>query len=484
MTFEVTSHAFRENASKALRDTNLREAMHRVEVGFSGRRLEAVERLPEFADLCDAAVSIKDHVLDNLDFYLERFEARVREQGGEVHWCSTPREARETILELCRSVNAKTCTKGKSMIAEEIALNPFLSENGVEPIETDLGEYIIQLADEPPSHIIGPAVHKTRDQVTELFFEHHKKYGKTERQTEGRALVNEAREILRQKYIDADVGITGANFLIAETGSTVIVTNEGNGDLTQTLPGMHIVIASLEKVVPTLEDATTILRILARSATGQEMSVYTTFSTGPRRDGDLDGPARFHVVLLDNGRSDLVGGEDRELLRCIRCGACMNHCPVYHAVGGHAYGWVYPGPIGAALDPHFIGIEEARHLPNASTFCGRCQSVCPMRIPLPRIMRSWRRRAFERRVTPSAERWAVEAWAWFAKRPALYRFAAAAAARVLTWMARGRGRIASLPLAGGWTATRDMPAPQGATFQQQWRRRKAERRRVSGRTGR
>ncbi|SLN21038.1 LutB/LldF family L-lactate oxidation iron-sulfur protein [Oceanibacterium hippocampi] len=466
---QTTSHAFKDNARKAMADVDLRTALKRVETGFTTARRKAADRLPEFEDLRDAGRDIKNHVLENLDFYLERFEERVIAQGGKVHWCSTPREARETILKLCRSVDARTATKGKSMIAEEIALNPFLEANGIEPIETDLGEYIIQLADEPPSHIIGPAVHKTKDQVSDLFLEHHWKYGRTERQTDPQALVNEAREILRQKYVDADVGITGANFLVAETGSTIIVTNEGNGDLTQMLPKMHIVIASLEKIVPTLDDMATIMRVLARSATGQEMSVYTTLSTGTRREGDLDGPEEFHVVLLDNGRSEMVGTELQELLRCIRCGACMNHCPVYHTVGGHAYGWVYPGPIGAALDPHFLGIEEARHLPSASTFCGKCEEVCPMRIPLPRIMRYWREQAFERRVGPPLERAGIRFWAFFARRPALYRLATRLAIRVLRRLAGRRGVLTALPFAGGWTDGRDLPAPEGRTFQELWK---------------
>jgi L-lactate dehydrogenase complex protein LldF len=467
---QVTSHSFKANAHKAMQDPNLRIALKRMEGGFSVNRAAAVARLPEFEALREQARDIKNHVLENLDFYLERFEQQVTAQGGHVHWCATPRQARETILALCQSVGAVTCTKGKSMIAEEIALNDFLSQNGIEPIETDLGEYIIQLADEPPSHIIGPAVHKTKDQVSDLFVKHHGKYGKTERLTDPQALVNEAREILRQKYIDADVGITGANFLIAETGSTIIVTNEGNGDLTQMLPKMHIVITSLEKVVPTLEDVSTILRVLARSATGQEFSSYTTLSTGPKRAGDLDGPEAFHVVLLDNGRSAMIGTELQEALRCIRCGACMNHCPVYHAVGGHAYGWVYPGPIGAALDPQLIGLEEAQHLPNASTFCGRCESVCPMKIPLTSIMRHWREQAFEQKITPTLQRSGVEFWAWFAKRPALYRLAARLGMGLLGLLGKSKGRFERLPLAEGWTAGRDMPAPEGGTFQDLWRR--------------
>jgi len=248
----------------------------------------------------------------------------------------------------------------------------------------------------------------------------------------------------------------------------VIVTNEGNGDLTQTLPKAHIVIASLEKVVPTLEDASSILRVLARSATGQEFSAYTTFSTGPRRRDDPDGPGEYHVILLDNGRSSMLGTEFEEMLRCIRCGACMNHCPVYHAVGGHAYGWVYPGPMGAVLTPSLIGVHEAGQLPNASTFCGRCESVCPMRIPLPKMMRHWREREFELHQSPAKARVGVELWAFFAKRPRLYRLATGLAIGLLGRLGRRRGRFSSLPLAGGWTAHRELPAPAGRSFQALW----------------
>jgi L-lactate dehydrogenase complex protein LldF len=364
-------------------------------------------------------------------------------------------------------------TKGKSMIAEEVDLNPFLEKNGITPVETDLGEYIIQLAHEPPSHIIGPAIHKTRAQVADLFLEAHRPLGKTRRLELGEEMVAEAREVLREKYLQADVGITGANFLVAETGSTIIVTNEGNGDLTQALPRMHIVLASIEKMVPTLEDAATLIRVLGRSATGQDMSVYTTLSTGPRRPDDPDGPDSFHVVLLDNGRSRLLGTEFQDVLRCIRCGACMNHCPVYGAVGGHAYGAVYMGPIGAVLSPHLLGIAEAKDLPSASSFCGRCEEVCPVRIPLPKLMRHWRERAYAEKVNAPVERWAVNFWAWLACRPRLYRVTTRVAVRILDRAARNRGRFRTLPFAGGWTHARDFPAPQGDTFRDQWAARKA-----------
>lgn len=476
-----TAHAFKANAHKALHDATLQGVMDKLKDKFVGKRAGAVAKLPEFEALREEGRAIKDHALAHLDLYLERFEAQVLAAGGQVHWCASPREARETILALCRKVNAKTATKGKSMIGEEIGINPFLAENGIAPIETDLGEYIIQLADEPPSHIIGPAVHKTREQIADLFFEHHRAYGKTARLTEPADMVAEAREILRAKYLAADVGITGANFLIAENGATVIVTNEGNGDLTQILPPMHIVIASIEKIVPTMEDAMTLLRLLARSATGQEFSTYTTFSAGPKRAGDLDGPREFHVVLLDNGRSRLLGTPAQEVLRCIRCGACMNHCPVYQTVGGHAYGWVYPGPIGAALDPHLVGLEEAQHLPNASTFCGRCEEVCPMKIPLPAIMRHWRELAHERGVGSEWPRMGLGLWAFLAKRPRLYGWGVWAAMTALGWWGERRGRFAHLPLARGWTEGRDFPAPEGGSFQAQWRKTKRRHRHEAAR---
>jgi L-lactate dehydrogenase complex protein LldF len=472
---ERTSHAFKESAARALQDATLQKALDNMRVGFVDKRRKARERLPEFERLRDLARDIKDHTLKHLDFYLEAFEARVKAQGGEVHWCRTPAEARQVILEICRRAEARTVTKGKSMIAEEIALNEFLEANGIEPVETDLGEYIIQLAHEPPSHIIAPAIHKTRDQVSDLFFEHHRQYGKTRRLEETGELVDEARQVLRPKYVAADVGITGANFLVAETGSVVIVTNEGNSDLTRTLPKVHIVTASLEKFVPNTEDVWTILRLLARSATGQELSTYTTFASGPRQEGELDGPGEFHVVLLDNGRSEVLGTEFQDILRCIRCAACLNHCPVYRAIGGHAYGWVYSGPMGAVLTPMLIGIEEAGHLPNASSFCGRCEAVCPMRIPLPRMMRRWREREFEGGHSPPAFRRGLKLWAWLARRPRLYGPVMALAVGLMARLAGRRHRFRALPLAGGWTDSRDFPAPEGERFMAMWRARRAAR---------
>ncbi len=465
---QITSPTFKDNATRALNDVQLQRALGNVKNNFIKKRAAAAAGLPEFEALRDNAVEIKNHVLAHLDLYLERFEENVTRQGGKVHWASTASDARGAILDICRKAGAKTVTKGKSMISEEIGLNEFLEKSDITPIETDLGEYIIQLRGEHPSHIIAPAVHLNMDQVREDFQKNHTHLPADRKLDEPESLLKEARGILREKFQKADVGITGANFLIAETGTTIIVTNEGNGDLTQTLPRVHVVIASIEKIVPTLEDMSQIMRVLARSATGQEMSVYTTLSSGPRRKEDKDGPEEFHVVLLDNGRSGMIGTEFQDMLRCIRCGACMNHCPVYHAVGGHAYGWVYPGPMGSVLTPQFIGVDKAGHLPNASTFCGRCEEVCPMRIPLPKMMRHWREREFERHLSPPSHRRNLKLWAWLAKRPGLYRLGTRIAARGM-WMLGGtKRRTGWLPLAGAWTKHRDMPTPQGGTFMAQY----------------
>ncbi|WP_173934989.1 LutB/LldF family L-lactate oxidation iron-sulfur protein [Chelativorans sp. Marseille-P2723] len=466
---QITSPAFKENARGALADPQLQRALGHVRSGFIDKRKVAVDALPEFDALRESARAIKDHTLTHLDLYLEAYERKVEEAGGRVHWAETAEDARAIILDICRASGARTVTKGKSMITEEIGLNAFLEKEGIRPVETDLGEYIIQLRNEHPSHIIAPAVHLNRDQVETDFRHAHTHLPEERDLSEPVALLGEAREVLRSQFLAADVGITGANFLVAETGSSVIVTNEGNGDLTQTLPKVHVVVASIEKVVPTLEDLSQILRLLARSATGQEMSVYTTLSTGSRRPNDPDGPEEYHVVLIDNGRSAMLGTEFQEMLRCIRCGACMNHCPVYHAVGGHAYGWVYPGPMGAVLTPALAGLDKAGHLPNASTFCGRCEAVCPMKIPLPKMMRHWREREFERALNPAVDRYGIKVWAMFARRPRLYRLATSLAMPALALVGRRKGAFRRLPLASGWTQYRDLPAPEGRTFMQQWR---------------
>ena len=363
------------------------------------------------------------------------------------------------------------------MVTEEIALNSHLERLDLEVVETDLGEYIIQIRGETPSHIIAPAIHLTKEQIAEDFRQVHGELEPDRPLEEPEALVAEAREVLRVKFLAADVGITGANLLVAETGASVIVTNEGNADLVQTLPRVHIVVSSIEKMVPTLEDATTILRVLARSAMGQELSTYTTFTNRPRRAGDLDGPVETHVILLDNGRTDLLASEFHEVLRCIRCGACMNHCPVYQAVGGHSYGWVYPGPIGAVLTPSHVGIEEAHHLPFASSFCGSCEAVCPMGIPLPGLMRQWRNRAFKKKLTSQGQAKLLKSWLWLAMRPPIYQRLTSWAMKALSFALRRPVLAKWLPLPTEWTKHREFPVPDGMSFQAQFKNGKQRRNR-------
>ncbi|HTP94216.1 MAG TPA: lactate utilization protein B, partial [Burkholderiales bacterium] len=315
---------------------------------------------------------------------------------------------------------------------------------------------------EAPSHIIAPVIHKRKDEVSDLFARKHA----TERKTDIGELTREAREVLRPHFLSADMGISGANFLVAETGTTMIVTNEGNGRMVTTLPRIHVAITGIEKVVPTLEDVATLMRLLPRSATGQSISNYVSLTTGKRAPGDVDGPEHFHIVLVDAGRSRLLATELKEALRCIRCGACMNHCPVYQVIGGHAYGWVYPGPIGSILTPSYVGIENALDLPQASTFCNQCGVVCPVKIPLPDLQRKLRERQFERGLRPWYERAGLRLWGWLARRPALYALATRIGVRLLASLGGADRMIHALPFGSGWTAERDMPAPQGRTFRE------------------
>jgi L-lactate dehydrogenase complex protein LldF len=461
--------AFPELSSRALADPQLDDALREVEVVMPVIRREALRQL-DFPAARRRAAEIKDEALGRLDYYLGQFEERVTAMGGHVHWARDDAEACELIAKLCEDVHAKLVTKSKSMVTEEIELTAALEERGLEVVETDLGEYIVQLRREKPSHILAPALHVTLQQVIESFNEHHE-IERDKPLEEADQLLAEARAVLRKKFLHADVGITGANFLVAETGGIVIVTNEGNADLTAALPDTHIVVTGIEKIVPTLDDAGLMLRLLARSAIGQRLSNYTSFIHGPRRDRDAAGPRNFHVVLVDNGRSDMIGTDYQDMLRCIRCSACINHCPVYTAIGGHAYGSVYPGPMGAVLSPGLSDPATARHLPNASTFCGRCEEVCPVAIPIPRMLRHWREREFAAHLRPAAERAGLSAWSWFAGNHFSYALLQRLTGLILRIYSRGNGWIARLPLFGkGWTVHRDMPAPRGAPFQLQWRR--------------
>ena len=469
---------FPQLAAAGLANRTLSESLDVLEQSRSLHYKLAFDELDDAASLKAAATEVRRHSVANLRFYLEQFERNVVAAGGHVHWARTAEEANRIVTDLCVAADAQLVTKSKSMVTEEIELVPALEAAGLEVIETDLGEYIIQLRNEPPSHITAPALHLNLQQVIDAFNSSHD----VERDApleNADQLLAEARAVLRDKFLRADVGITGANFLVAQSGGAVVVTNEGNADLTAIIPETHIVVTGIEKVVPTFEDVGTLLRVLPRAAVGQRLANYTSFFHGPERQQG-DGARNFHVVLLDNGRSAMRKSELAEMLRCIRCGACMNHCPVYTAVGGHAYGSVYPGPMGSVLTPQFANLEKAFHLPNASTFCGRCAEVCPVGIPLPDLLRKLRGTAWRKQLGNSRERLGLRLWRVVNRYPRLYRFAQSLTAMGLQVLARlqsGQGYVRRVPMLGaGWSACRDLPAPQSSSFQrsvgkaQAWRR--------------
>ena len=469
---QVTSMHFKARAGGKLADVKLQAALKKLQTNFVRGRADRVAELDNFQAIRDAGAAIRDRALANLDLYLAEFERNATKAGAVVHWAETTAEANRIVCEIAAQHGVRKIVKSKSMVSEECGLNDALEAAGYEVVETDLGEYILQLAREPPSHIVAPVVHKTRDEISDLFSEKHHQ----SRKTDIAQLTREAREMLRPHFVTADMGISGANFIVAQTGSTLIVTNEGNGRMVTTLPRVHVAITGIEKVVPTLEDAATLIRLLPRHGTGQTITNYVSVTTGIRREGDLEGPEHFHVILLDAGRTRLVGTDLEPMLRCIRCGACMNHCPVYQSVGGHVYGWVYPGPMGSVLTPSYVGLENARDLPNAATFCNQCGVVCPVKIPLPDLMRKLREREFEERLKPWSERIALAAWSWLAQRPALYGWTAGIGARVLAAMGGKSKLIHNLPLGRGWTRGRDFPAPEGRTFRELYASREKGRR--------
>ncbi|MCP5073831.1 MAG: lactate utilization protein [Rhodobacteraceae bacterium] len=466
---QQTSHHFKENVTKALADPTLKLALERTTGLLQRRRAQVIDEFAEYDAARSAAEKIKDHTLDNLAHYLEQFEANAIAAGAKVHWAHTSQEATDIVAGICRAEGAKTATRVKSMLGEEIGIPEALAKAGVERIETDLAEHIIQLAEDPPSHIVMPAMHKTHEQVAELFREKHAQPANSD---EIAALVESARRELRPRFMDADIGISGANFLIADAGSIVTVTNEGNAELCVTPPKTHIVTVGIEKIVPSMEHATVFLRLLSRAAIGAEITQYTTFYNGPKRSGDADGPENMHIVLVDNHRTEMLGKFLRPMLRCIRCGACMNHCPVYAAVGGHAYGAVYPGPMGSVLTPAMSDLKSTKDLPNACTLNGRCKEVCPVNIPLTDMLRSLRARQFEHNLTPQVTQYALSGWGWLAKRPKAYHLITGLGMFAMRIWSMNRGRIRRFPMAGSWTRTRDLPQPELGTFMQQYKQRK------------
>ncbi len=466
---QIQSMHFKARAGEKLADVRLQQNLKKLATKFVTGRANAITELDDFEGTRDAAAERRMRAIENLDVWLDTFEREAARRGVTVLYAETADDAAQLVVGIAKKHAVKKVIKTKSMVSEEMNLNHALEAAGIQSIETDLGEYILQINDnEPPSHIIAPVVHKDKEQVAELFARVHHRPPLTDIEQ----MTHEARQVLRPQFLSADMGVTGGNFLIAETGSVALVTNEGNeGMCTIMPPKVHVAVTGIEKVLPTLEDLATVMRLLPRSATGQSISNYFSLLTGPAAQGERDGPEHMYVVLVDAGRTGLIGGEFQDMLRCIRCGACMNHCPVYQKIGGHAYGWVYPGPMGSVLTPSYIGVENALDLPQASTLCGECHVVCPVKIPLPDLLRKLREKQFAARMRPGMEYLGLALWRFAAQRPLLYAVATRMAARVMKWMGGSKRLISHLPFAGGWTDTRDMPAPPGKTFRELYRKR-------------
>jgi L-lactate dehydrogenase complex protein LldF len=452
-----------ETIKQTLDDPRLQLAIYTASGRLMDHRAHAVaaDVLPEYQELRTQANQIKKHTIENLDYYLEQLEANVLAHGGKVIFCRDGEEVADFVLGLAKERSARLIVKSKSMTSEEIHFNERLERHQLEAVETDLGEYILQLAHQRPYHIVAPALHMTRYDVADVF---------TKRLGVDKEVVPEnqtkiARAVLREKFLQADIGVTGANFLVADSGAVVVVENEGNARLSSSTPKIHIAVAGIEKLVPRAQDLAVFLDLLGRSATGQPLTVYTSFLSGPRRGDEVDGPDEFYLVLLDNGRTKLLSDpEKRQSLYCIRCGACLNHCPVYRKIGGHNYPWVYSGPIGAIITPQFHSITEDGWLPFASSLCGACAEVCPVKIEIPKLLlrlRSEVTEAKRRQGAGGLERLAFRMFAWVMAHPKIYLLAGSIGAK-LAPLVPPVGPLKK------WASQRTLPRPAKQSFHQWW----------------
>ena len=477
-------NAFDQNALKALGDEQLHSALQNLVVTFGERREAAISSVEDWEGLRDEARAIKDETLAHLDRYLKEFANNAERAGARIHWARDGHEVSRIIIRLLHERNAKRVVKSKSMATEEIHLNAALEAAAIETVETDLGEWIIQLAHETPSHIVVPAIHKSKKQIADLFVE---KIG-IEPTDDVAKLTSAARRVLRQRFAEADAGISGVNFGVAETGTILILENEGNIRLTTSLPKIHIAVMGIEKVIPRFADLDVFLKLLPRSGTGQQLTAYQSLITGTKKRPEDEGPEELHIVLMDNGRSRMLAHPvTRQSLACIRCGACLNACPVYQQIGGHAYGSVYPGPIGAVITPQLIGISKATQLPYASSLCGACREVCPVKIDIPALLLHLRSEIVEGPVgglseqrgpvkKKFAEHLAFRLYVFAWSRPMLYEWGARGG-RLFQRLVVTQGRIGKVsgliariaPPFGAWTAWRDAPPIAPRTFREQWR---------------
>jgi L-lactate dehydrogenase complex protein LldF len=462
MPMKIGSDSFDKRVESGLNDSFMRGAVSDAQERLRNRRIEAGEELGNWEEWRSLGEEIRKHTLQNLDYYLNQLSENVQKRGGHVFFAKDSNEANDYIRKVAKSKNAKKIVKSKSMVTEEINMNAALEEDGCEVIETDLGEYILQIDDhDPPSHIVAPALHKNKDQVKDVFA---KKTGYTQ-SSNPEELTLHARKMLRKEFLSADIGVTGCNFAVAESGSVCLVTNEGNARLVTTLPKTQITVMGMERLVPTFEELEVLVSLLTRSAVGQKLTSYVTVLTGPKEEEDIDGPEDFHLVILDNGRSNILGTPFESILQCIRCAACVNVCPVYRHIGGHSYGSIYSGPVGAVLSPLLGGYDDYKELPYASTLCAACTEACPVKIPLHDLLHKHRQVIVEREgKAPISEKLIMKAFGFGISSPTMYRLGSKFASTAMypfttdKKISKGPGPLKA------WTDIRDFPGAEQERF--------------------
>lgn len=458
---KITANQYPQAAARTIREEpQVRESVTGATLNFDSKRRLAYGEVDSEA-WRDFAMNVKNHLLSRLDFYLGQAEAALKRNGVQVHWAEDALEAQQIVAGLARAHGVKRVVKAKTMVSEELGINPMLEAMGIEALETDLGEYIIQLLDQPPSHIVGPAIHLNLGQIRQLF---HQRFG-TPLEASPDHLAGVARQLLREGFLKADMGISGANFVVAETGTIALIENEGNIRLSTSTPRIHVALVGIEKLLPRFSDLSVFLSLTARAATGQRLGTFVSLIQGPRRPDEVDGPEEVHVIFVDNGRSSvLADSEAWETLRCVRCAACLNACPVYRQTGGHAYGYVYSGPIGAILSPGLLGLEQTKPLPYASSLCGACYQACPVRIPIPKLLLTWRNRAVEQGLSPRFEVAAIKGYAAAMTRPWAYRLAS----RALRALPKEALDNTVVPVLKAWTEGRAGLKPSPKSFRELW----------------
>ncbi|MGE7111612.1 LutB/LldF family L-lactate oxidation iron-sulfur protein [Lysinibacillus sp. NPDC047702] len=462
MPMKVGNEPFNNRVGEGIQNTFMRSAVSGAQDRLETNRQLATDELGHWEEWRSLGEEIRQHVLANLDYYLTKLSEQVAARGGHVFFATTAEEAQAYIANVAKEKEAKKIVKSKSMVTEEIDLNHYLEKHvGCQVVETDLGEYILQLDNDLPSHIVAPALHRKKEQVRESFQSHHQYEGSARPEE----LTKHARKMLRDDYLSADIGITGCNFAVAETGSVCIVTNEGNADLSTALPKTQITVMGMERLVPTFEELEVLVNMLTRSAVGQKLPSYVTVLSGPRQDGDVDGPEEFHLVIVDNGRSEILGSEFQAILQCIRCGACANICPVYRHVGGHSYGSIYSGPVGAVLSPLLGGYDDYKELPFASTLCGACTDVCPVKIPLHELLHKHRQTIVEKEGrAPVSERFLMSIFGIGTSSSGMYKFGSKVASSVLKPLTKNDHLSKGIGPLKNWTNIREFPAPKKERF--------------------